>query len=655
MKDLSNPSHENELNENLEEKDKTAESHETKNVEEKSIESTESSPKAEIEKVEEINQPEKEEVLVNSAADALVENEEKDSDLQKEPDYTLMEKSELRDRLIFLLENDSLEGVKEKIASIKLNFFKKHNEEVAATKKKFLDDGGKEDEFDFGKDEVEVQVKELFRKYKEKKSEVSRNLEHEKEENLKKKYQIIEDIKDLVNRKEAFDKTFHEFRELQKKWHETGMVPQQALKNLWDNYHHHVENFYDYIKINKELRDLDLKKNMTSKIRLCEEAEKLLNETSAVKAFNTLQKYHEQWREIGPVPRDEKENLWARFKESTTIINKKHQEFYEGLKSEQKVNLEKKAVLCEKAEEIANRKIDSHKDWNATSKEIIDLQKEWRTIGFAPKKDNNRIYQRFRAACDLYFDRKREFYLVLKEKLNENLVKKQELCKTAESLQDSDDWKVTTDRLITIQKQWKTIGPVPRKVSEDLWVRFRAACDKFFNNKSEHFENADSGQVENLKLKEALIEKVTACELSEDNDENLELLRQFQKEWSQIGHVPYKKKDRVQEAFRKAVNGLYDKMNMDSENMEVQKFKSKIDNLLGMSNSEDKIIFERNKIVNKIRQMESDIALWENNVGFFSSSPNSSVVAEIKEKIEKGKQNLNILNQKLKVIDGLVS
>ncbi|WP_421918769.1 DUF349 domain-containing protein [Marinifilum sp.] len=637
--DLSNPSHENELNENLEAKEKVTDSHEIKKAEAKSVNLESSEANSDEEAFEE----------------KTVIGSENESELQKEPDYTLMEKGELKNRLTLLLENESLSAIKDKVEAIKLNFYKKHNEEIEAAKKRFINDGGAEEDFQLGSDELEVQVREMLQKFKEKKSELNRNIEQEKEDNLKKKYQIIEDIKDLVNRKESFDKTFHEFRELQKQWHEIGMVPQQALKNLWDNYHHHVENFYDYIKINKELRDLDLKKNMALKVKLCEEAEKLLNEPSVVKAFNTLQKYHEQWREIGPVPRTEKEKLWIRFKEATTIINRKHQEYYEGLKSEQKNNLAKKTVLCEKAEEIANREIASHKEWNSSSKEIIDLQKEWRTIGFAPKKDNNRIYQRFRAACDLYFDKKRDFYMVLKEKLNVNLEKKKELCEIAESLQDSQDWKETTDKLIAIQKEWKTIGPVPRKVSEDLWVRFRAACDKFFHNKSNHFDNADAGQIENLKLKESLIEKVQNFVLAEDNEKNLSALRKFQKEWTQIGHVPFKKKDKIQELFRKAINSLYDRMNMDSENKEVQKFKTKIDTFLSMSNYEDKIIIERNKIVNKMRQLESDIALWENNVGFFSSSKNSSVVSEIEEKIERGKQNLAILSEKLKIIDGLVS
>ncbi|MBI9057162.1 DUF349 domain-containing protein [Labilibaculum sp. DW002] len=662
-KDLSNLSHENEVNENLDAKDNVIDSHEKESVEKES-------PDAEIESEKNVLEVDQEEVVAEATIESPTDNleekpnveaapvaevKEEETELQKEPDYSLMEKKELVDRLVLLLDNKSVKGIKDRLDAIKHNFYKKHNEEIAEAKKKFLDEGGKEEEFDFGKDELESKMKELLHDFRERRTVQNRNIEQEKDENLKIKYQIIEDIKDLVNRKEAFDKTFHEFRALQKRWHETGMVPQQALKNLWDNYHHHVENFYDYIKINKELRDLDLKKNMVIKVKLCEEAEGLLNEESVVKAFNTLQKYHEQWREIGPVPREQKEELWARFKEATTTINRKHQEFYEGLKSEQKVNLEKKSVLCDKAEVIANAEIKSHKEWNETSKNILDLQKEWRTIGFAPKKDNNRIYQRFRAACDLYFDRKREFYLKLKDKLGENLVKKTELCEVAESLQDSTDWKATTEKLITIQKQWKTIGPVPRKVSEELWVRFRAACDKFFNSKSEHFNHVDSDHVENLKLKEDLIKKISEFTLSEDDEGNMTKIRDFQKQWAQIGHVPFKKKDKIQDEYRRTLNAIYDKMDLDTEDKEVQKFQSKIDNLLTMSHSEDKIIVERNKIAGKIKQLESDIGLWENNIGFFSASKTSgSIVQEIEEKIEKGKQTLQLLQEKLKVIDGLV-
>ncbi|RUT77858.1 DUF349 domain-containing protein [Ancylomarina longa] len=652
-RDLTKPSPENELNENLETqqestgsqkieiKNETPPDHdELSHVEEEVVDSVSGGEEAKEEKTPSKN-------AEPPVTDAV-------SKLQEEPNYASMKKSELVDRMVLILENKSLSGLKDRVELIKQNFYKKNREEIASAKAKFIADGGAEKDFEIGGDELQVKMKELLQKFKDRRSQISRNLEQEKESNLQEKYKIIEGIKDLVHREEAFDKTFHEFRELQKKWHEIGMVPQQALKNMWDTYHHHVENFYDYIKINKELRDLDLKKNLALKIRLCEEAEKLIDEPSVVKAFNTLQKHHEQWREIGPVPREQKEDLWTRFKSATTIINRKHQGFYENLKSDQKKNLEQKEVLCEKAEAIANAEIGSHKDWNTTSKQIIDLQKEWRTIGFAPKKDNNRIYQRFRAACDLYFNRKRDYYLQLKDVLNENLVKKTSLCVTAEELQDSTDWKETTEKLIAIQKQWKKTGPVPRKVSEELWLRFRAACDKFFNNKAEHYDNVDSDYVVNLNLKQDLIDKVNTYELSEDNEINLSAIRSFQKEWSEIGHVPFKKKDKIQVDFRKAINSLYEKMNLDNENLEVQKFRSKIDSFLSMDHSEDKIINERNKIVTKIKQLESDISLWENNIGFFSSSKNSTVVKDIEQKIERGKENLNILNQKLLVIDSLV-
>lgn len=683
-KDLSNLSHENEVNENLEAPEVTSDSHENETVEEKvtdepvsldtpetvtesaevkdDVKAEEEPPVVEVAgeiladaSVSEVETPlveetKKEDVTVVSEKKAEVE------ELQTEPDYTVMEKNELVDRLTLLLEHKPAKGIKDRLDAIKHNFYKKHNEEVAEAKRKFLADEGKEEEFDFGKDELELKMKELLHKYRESRVVHTRNLEQEKEANLKIKFQIIEDIKDLVNRKEAFDKTFHEFRDLQKKWHETGMVPQAALKNLWDNYHHHVENFYDYIKINKELRDLDLKKNLETKVRLCEETEKLVDDPSVVKAFNTLQKYHEQWREIGPVPREQKELIWERFKAATTTINRNHQEFYEGLKSEQKINLEKKIVLCDKVETIANSEVESHKDWNSSSKEILDLQKEWRTIGFAPKSDNNKIYQRFRAACDLYFDKKRKFYLKLKDKLGDNLVRKTELCEQAETLQNSTDWKGTTDKLIAIQKEWKIVGPVPRKVSEELWIRFRAACDQFFSNKSKHFDHVDSDHVENLRLKEEIISKIQNFELSENDEENLSVLRGFQKDWTQIGHVPFKKKDKIQDEFRKALNAIYDKMDLEIGDKEVQKFQLKIDNFLGMNHSEDKIIGERNKIAGKIKQLETDIGLWENNIGFFSASKTSgSIVKEIEEKIEKGKESLKLLQEKLKVIDGLVS
>ncbi|MFA8434766.1 MAG: DUF349 domain-containing protein [Marinifilaceae bacterium] len=595
---------------------------------------------------------------VETASENKQENkvEERSDDLEdlSEVDYSLLSKQELIHKLNDLLDTYPVVKLKSHVEEIKQIFYKKYQADLSSAEQKFVEAGGSAEEFEY-EDDSGFRMKAILKKYREKKAEYNRKLEQEKEANLKLKYQIIDEIKELINRKESINKTFNEFQELQKKWREIGMVPQQSVKNLWETYHHHVENFYDYIKINKELRDLDLKKNLNVKIKLCEEAESLLSEASIVKAFNALQKLHERWREVGPVPREKKEVIWDRFKETTTHINKKHQEFYEGLRQEQKKNLEAKTKLCERAEAICNQEIRSHKDWNASSREILELQQEWRRIGFAPKKDNNRIYQRFRAACDLFFEQKRKFYFHLKEELSCNLELKIKLCQQAEALQDSTDWKKTTDELIAIQKKWKEIGPVPRKVSDEMWNRFREACDKFFRNKSAHFESMDSDQGANLKLKEELIERVKDFQITSDNEGNIRAIKRFQKEWAEIGHVPFKHKDRVQEAFRQAINHHFDRLNLDVFHKEVQRFRNKIDGYLEMEYSEDKIIAERNKIVNKIKHLESDITLWENNIGFFSNSKNSgNIIRDIQQKIEKGKKTLALLQEKLAIIDNLV-
>lgn len=662
-KDLQNPVHEDKSRTELDveklesqnsettEKDENATPDNLKDELSQSREEETHTPTQDQVKDEVPNAPEQTEAVVDSKAEVKDKNPKEHHML--DVDVESMNSRELMNKLSELLDSQPVNKIKGVVEAIKTEFYKKYKIDVANALKVFVDEGGNEADFEYN-DDVEVQLKALLKRFRDKKSDFNRNMEQEKEANLKVKYQIIEEIKELINRKESINKTFQEFQDLQAKWREVGMVPQQAVKGLWDTYHHHVENFYDYIKINKELRDLDLKKNLESKIKLCELAEELLLEPSIVKAFKTLQKHHEQWREIGPVPREQKDELWARFKEVTTEINRKHQEFYEGLKMDQRKNLDAKTLLCDKAEEVANRVIGSHKEWNISSKEILELQKVWRTIGFAPKKDNQRIYQRFRAACDLYFNRKRDFYLHLKDELNVNLQQKIDLCVKAEALQNSQEWKKTTDELIAIQRHWKEIGPVPRKVSDELWVRFRAACDRFFNQKSAHFESKDTAQLDNLKLKEELIQRVKDYQSVKDNDKNLEQIRAFQKEWSEIGHVPYKHKDHVQEEFRKAINQHFDRMDLDSHHKEVQRFKNKVEGYVEMKHSDDKLIGERNKIANKIKQLEGDITLWENNIGFFSSSKNAdAMIRDIQKKIDNGKKNLALLKEKLDIIDDI--
>lgn len=569
-------------------------------------------------------------------------------------DYSNYTQIELVNAMRDLLETQDEYDIKDDIDAIKAVFYKNLNENLEEQKKQFLADGGIEEEFVPEEDPYENDIKELLKEYRNVRIEFNKKLEAEKEENLKLKYAVIEEIKALINNEESINKTFQEFRDLQKRWREIGLVPQSKMKNLWDTYHFHVENFYDYIKINKELRDLDLRKNLEAKIELCEKAEELLVESSVLKAFNSLQKYHEQWREIGPVPLENKEDIWERFKAATAKINKKYQDFFETRKTEQKKNFDAKTALCEKVEEINELELDSNKEWDDKSKELVQLQKIWRTIGFAPRKDNNKIYERFRTACDKFFDKKREFYSRNKEVQQNNLQMKLDLCLEAETLKDSTDWKKTTQDFINIQKRWKEIGPVSRKHSEIIWKRFRAACDYFFEKKSEHFSGIDTEQVDNLALKEQLIEEVIHFEPSDDVSENLKTLKSFQRRWTEIGHVPIKKKDDIQNRFRDAINKLYDELNLDEEKRNLLNFRSKMNSYSESNRGQSKMRMEREKYMNKLKQLENDLVLLDNNIGFFAKSKNAeSLIEDVKKKIENTREKIEMLKEKIRVIDDI--
>ncbi len=567
-------------------------------------------------------------------------------------DYSKYTQIELVNALRDILDENDGEDIKQDVENIKAVFYKNLNDNIQEAREKFIEGGGNEEEFKAEDDPYENDIKDLLKRYRQIRIDINRKMEGEKEENLQKKYDVIEKIKGLINNEESINKTFNEFRDLQKEWRDIGLVPQAKMKDLWDTYHFHVENFYDYIKINRELRDLDLKKNLESKIRLCERAEELLLEPSVIKAFNTLQKYHEQWREIGPVPREQKDDIWERFKAATAKINKKHQDFYENRKVEQKKNLEAKTALCEKVEDINIEEIENHKDWDEKSKELVELQKLWRTIGFAPRKDNNKIYDRFRTACDKFFNAKRDFYAKNKEFQQNNLQLKIDLCVQAEALKDSTDWKKTTQDLINIQKQWKDIGPVPRKHSDNIWKRFRGACDYFFDKKSEHFSGLDSEQDDNLKEKEKLVDEITNFKPSEDVDQNLNKLKEFQRRWTEIGHVPFKNKDDIQNRFREAINKLYDELNINEDKRNMLKFRTKMSSFSESSRGQNKMRFERDKYMNKMKQLENDLVLLDNNIGFFAKSKSAeSLIADVKKKIEITKRKIETLKDKIRVID----
>lgn len=653
-----------ELNEELETADKTEES-----VEEK-VEQSEKPLSGDENEAEAVGETEPVESTENESTNDEVQEAEKASENEEQSegavdeldeskpkkeegvDYSKFSEIELINELHSMLEQEDFMTIHQKVDLVKSNFYKKHKANIQAQKKAFIDAGGFEEEFKPEPDPYEKDLKELMAIFRQKKAQFNKQLETEKEANLQKKFEIIEEIKNLVNREESINKTFQDFKVLQQQWHDIGLVPQAAMKDMWENYHHHVENFYDYIKINKELRDLDLKKNMEEKIILCERAEALLLEPSVLKAFNVLQKLHDSWREIGPVPRDKREELWERFKDTTTKINKKHQDYFESRKKEQKQNLEAKMVLCEKVEEILALGIDNHKQWEAKSKDIIELQKLWRTIGFAPKKNNNEIYERFRNACDTFFDNKREFYTKHKEIQTNNLQLKIDLCVQAESMKDSNDWKKTTNEYIEIQKKWKEIGPVPRKQSDAIWKRFRAACDYFFKRKSEFFSTIDETQVENLKLKNQLIEDVNAFKATKNDSADFDKLRDFQRRWTEIGHVPIANKNEVQKRFREAINNQFDKLKVDDQEKNLLRYKSKVSDWKNNDRAQNKVYAERDKHVIKLKHLESDLLTLKNNVGFFANSKNAEgLIKDVKRKIANAEEQIEYLKEKIRIID----
>lgn len=568
--------------------------------------------------------------------------------------YASMSKEELIALLAEMLNNRPVETIINEVENLKINYYKKHKAEIERKRKAFVEQGGALEDFKVEDDIHEAEVKELLKKYRELKAEYNKIQEDHKQKNLEEKYKIIEEIKELTNNKESINRTFQEFRDLQKKWRSIGPVPQQQVKDLWENYHHHVEAFYDYIRINQELRDLDLKKNLESKITLCEKAEELLLETNVVDAFRILQDLHEQWREIGPVPAEMRVEIWNRFKEATSKINKMHQDHFVDLKNEQKSNLDAKIALCEKAEELCNMEINSNKDWTSRSNELIELQKVWKTIGFAPKKDNAKIYKRFRDACDAFFNRKRDYYGVFKEEQNNNLQLKIDLCIQAEALKESNEWKKTTEELIALQQRWKEIGPVHHKQSEKVWKRFRTACDAFFERKSKHFSEVDNSFGANLQKKTELIRQIEAFETTGSAEESLTKLKDFQRQWAEIGFVPIKEKDSIHEKYREAINSKFDALRIDDDHRNILKFKTKLEEYLDKPNGMQRIRQEREKYITRLKQLENDIVLWENNIGFFARSRNAeSMIKDVESKIENSKKSIELLNQKISMIDDL--
>lgn len=540
---------------------------------------------------------------------------------------------------------------KPEIDGLKQSFYKLHNAEQDAARKLFIENGGAAENFVPQTDSVEEEFKNIMSVIKEKRSALTAELEKQKEMNLQVKLSIIEELKELVESPDDANKSYTEFKKLQQQWNEVKLVPQAKVNELWKNYQLYVEKFYDLLKLNNEFREYDFKKNLEIKTHLCEAAEKLADEADVVSAFHQLQKLHQEFRDTGPVAKELRDEIWARFKAASTTVNRRHQQHFEALKEVEQHNLDQKTVICEIIEAIDYKELTNFASWESKTQEVIALQNKWKTIGFAPQKMNVKIFERFRKACDEFFRKKGEFFKTLKEGMNENLEKKRALCEKAESLKDSTDWKATADELTKLQKEWKTIGPVAKKYSDAVWKRFISACDYFFEQKNKATSSQRSVEQENLEKKKAIIEKLNAIDDQMDTEEATQLVRDLMKEWNGIGHVPFKEKDRIYKQYHSQVDKLFERFNISASNKKLSNFKSTISSI--QEGSPQALYREREKLVRAFDNMKNELQTYENNLGFLttSSKKGNSLLTEINRKVEKLKADIELVKEKIKVVD----
>ena len=559
---------------------------------------------------------------------------------------SLKTKEEVIERLQEISQQEELAN-KAILDSIKQTFYRLRNAEIETARKTFEENGGNPDEFVSPKDELEEQFKDIMSAIKEKRNAIKAEEEQEKQANLEKKLAIIERMKELTESSEEANKSYNEFKNLQAEWNEIKNVPAAQINELWKSYQLYAEKFYDLIKLNNEFREYDFKKNQEIKIHLCESAEKLAEEEDVVSAFHQLQKLHQEFRETGPVAKEQREEIWARFKAASTIVNKRHQQHFENIKEKEQRNLDEKTVICEIVESMEYDKIQTFQDWHDKTEEILALQAKWKTIGFAPQKMNTKIFERFRTACDEFFKRKSEHFKSLKVNMNENLEKKKQMCEKAEALKDSTDWKATAEILTKLQKEWKEIGPVAKKHSEAIWKRFVSACDYFYEQKNKAESSHKVVELENLDKKKAILNKLSEYNAMDADAISAETIKQLSKEWNVIGHVPFKEKDRIYKQYHTLVDSLYNKLNISASQKKLKNFKSNI------NNKENNIYREREKLVRAYENMKNDIQTYENNLGFLNSASKkgNSLVQEMNRKVEKLKAELELILKKIEVID----
>lgn len=624
-------------------------------------------PTEENGKLEETKAPETtpentaEEVVTNETPDAGVAAEETSEAEVKTDEVAAGEetvattgklsKEEILEKLTGLV-GAAADATRNEVEALKQAYYKIHRSEVDELKKAFLTAGGEEKDFVAPEDETESKIKELLNVYKEKRAAILAEEERVKAANYALKLQLIDQLKALTESQEDFNKLYNDFKDIQQRWKEVKAVPQEHVSELWKNYQIYSEKFYDIIKINNQFRDYDFKKNLEMKTALCETVEKLQTEPDVISAFHQLQKLHQQWREIGPVAKELREDLWSRFKAASTIINKRHQEHFEGLKAKEQENLEAKTAICEQIENIDFPALKSFKDWEEKNKEVIALQDKWKTIGFAPKKSNVKIFERFRAACDVYFNRKSEFYKNIKDEMEKNLELKKVLCEKAEALKDSTDWKSTTEKMIALQKEWKTIGSVARKHSDAVWKRFITACDYFFEQKNKNASSQKSVEQTNLAAKKALIEKINTIDEA-DHDEALAALKGYMTEWNTIGHVPFKEKDKIYKEYHEAVDKQFDRLKVDQNDRKMQTFRNSLSDMSNGERGKGKLYGEREKLMRMYERMKNELQTYENNIGFLSisSKGGGGLLKEMERKIDKLKDEMALIIKKIDAID----
>jgi len=544
------------------------------------------------------------------------------------------------------LQEEAIERTE--LESLKQTFYKLRIAEVEAARKAFEEEGGNPEEFIPEKDPYEDRFKEIMSAIREKRNAIKEEEEQERQANLERKLAIIERMKELSEAPEDANKAYNEFKQLQAEWNEIKNIPAAKINESWKSYQLYSEKFYDLIKLNNEFREYDFKKNLEIKLRLCETAENLANEEDVISAFHQLQKLHQEFRETGPVAKEQREEIWNRFKAASTIVNRRHQQHFEEIKEREQHNLDEKTVICEIVESMEYDKMTSFQDWHDKTEEVLALQAKWKTIGFAPQKLNTKIFERFRAACDEFFKRKAEYFKNLKNGMSENLEKKRAMCEQAEALKDSTDWKATSEALNNLQKEWKQVGPVSKKYSEAIWKRFISACDYFFEQKAKATSSQRNVELENLEKKKAILEQLNEINKEENtSEESGDIIRKLMKEWNTIGHIPFKDKDKLYKQYRKVIDELFDKLNLTTSQKKLSNFKSSI------SNKDGNLYREREKLMRAFENMKAEIKTYENNLGFLTSASKkgNSLVIEMNRKVEKLKADLLLIQKKIEVID----